>query len=401
MRRDGGGDCLDTRDLVGDRLRAVAELLLEHDARELVVPRLERRLAVLGNGEPRVSEARRDDVLVALLHDGQVAHLGGHQRREAVREHAVRVFHREVALVRAHRGHDDIFGDLEVRALELAAHADRILAEVGDLAEQRLVAAHVQPGLALEPCELGPHALGPLGGIDDHAGGAQRVDVGVWVRELDRSGREEAMAARDARGGEAGPHERHDLAAVQRDQPLHRPHERRLAPAPALRLRPHDARRDAGEQLGQDRAGIAADDAARGDGVQALLAGDLFRHQRGRVDLVLRGEPEARLCRRTVGPERGAHGRADDLFVQVGLALREAAHDHREAARRAEGGDAGVREALGVEARRHLGGKLGERAREHLGRDFLAPDLEQQVSWHGRSPRRAARPRVRPRARRR
>ena len=57
--------------------------------------------------------------------------------------------------------------------------ADRVLAEVDDLGEQRVVGPDPQAGLALEPRQLGAHQVAPGVGIDDDVGGAQRVDVAV------------------------------------------------------------------------------------------------------------------------------------------------------------------------------------------------------------------------------
>ncbi len=289
----------------------------------------------------------------------------------------------------AHRGDDHLLGHFERFGIERAADADRPLAEVDDLGDQRVVGPHAQAIALREPRELVGDGLLARVGIDDHVRRVQRGLVRDRGRDLHRVVREKAMTAAVTPGGVPGPLYRDDLGAQQRDEPLHRPHERGLAPAPAHRLRPRDAGRELDEQRRQQRAGILPGDLARRDRVQALLAGDFFLRDRGRVDAVLRGEPLPGLRQRAVRRERGGHRRTDDLVAQIRLALGELAHDQRDPARRAEHAHAGMAEPRGRELGLDLRGQLDERARQHLGRNLLAADLEQQISRHGPSPARA------------
>ena len=365
--------------LVADRLRPLAELRLEHDPRKLLVPHRERLLPILGEEELRVGEARRDHVLVALADDRGVLHDGRHHRREAVRELAGLVLHREVALVVAHRRDDDLLRHLEERGIEAARHADGILAEMDHLAEQRLVGTHAQPGLPLEPGELRAHELGARLGIDDHVRGAQGLAVPIRGRDLDRPDAQKAMALTRATRGEASPLQRHDLLTDERDQPLDRSHERGLAPAPALRLRPRHARRELGQELRQQRARIAPLHVAHRHDVLTLLARHLALRERGRIDAILRRKTLARLRERAVRRERRAHRRSHDLLVEIRLAIGELLHEHRHAPRRAEHAHSGMRQARRRELRLDLRRKVGQRLRERLRGNLLAADLEQQV----------------------
>src|SRR5205085_4820791 len=132
-------------------------------------------------------------------------------------------------------------------------------------------------------------------------------DVALGRGNLDGAWRQEAVTAAVAGGGEVRVRDADDLAAVERDEPLQRAHERGLAPAPALRLGPLDVLADdLGEDGGEQRARLLADEAAHRDGVLALLAGDFFFLQRGGVDAVLRGEALPGLGHAAVGGERGA-----------------------------------------------------------------------------------------------
>jgi hypothetical protein len=103
---------------------------------------------------------------------------------------------------------------------------------VDDLREQRLVEAHAQAGLGLEPLDLGKHRGLARLGIDDDVGRAQGLDVPVGARDLDPTLAEEPVATALAARGLAGPLKGHDVVAEQRDEPLHGPHEADLAPAP-------------------------------------------------------------------------------------------------------------------------------------------------------------------------
>ncbi len=372
------GDRLDAAQLVADRLRAVAELRLKHDAVEFLVPVVERVLLVLGEKELRVGEARRQDFFVAVRDHRRIVDDRRRQRRELRRELAVRIFEREVALVRAHRGDDHLLGHFQKRRIEAPGDADRPLAEVRDFGDQRVIGPHAQLRFTGEPLELVDDDRAALVGIDDHVRAAQRLDVRARAGELVPAGRQEAMAAALATGRLAGPLERHDLAAEQRDEPLHRPHELGVAPTPGHRLRPRDAARELAEQRRQQLARFFAGDVAPRDRVQALLARDLLLVDRARVagQPVLRGEPLACFGQRAVGRERRRHRRADDDLVELRLAIRERVDDHRESPRRAERLDLAVREPRVGELLRDRARQIDERLRQHLGRNLFAADLE-------------------------
>lgn len=343
--------------------------------------------------KPRVGQPRREHALVAGAHHRGVLGDRRRDRREARRQ-AATLLEREVALVGAHRQHQGLLGDLEEPAIEAAGDPNRVLAQAGDLVEQVVVLAHRAAGLGGQPAQLGLDHLPARRRVDDHERRAQRVDVVAGAGQVDRAGREEAVAVGGAAGGDAGVAHRHHLAAVQRHQPVQRPHEPDLAPAPAHRLGP----RDRGDQLGQERRQhggrrLAGDVAGR-HRVQALLARHLgLREGRG-IDAVLGGEAEAGLGDGAVGGERGADRRTDDALVEIGLAIGEAAHHQRQPARRAQRGHLAVRQPGGVEAGLGQRRQVHQRARQHPRRDLFGPQLEQQITGHGPPPSRAATPRA-------
>ena len=105
------------RDLVADRLRAVAELGLEHDAVELRVP-LRRTCFLRSSAKKNFASDSRGAItrLVARCDDRRI--LDDRRRRSSTNRFASLprgVLHREVALVGAHRGDDDLLGHLEER----------------------------------------------------------------------------------------------------------------------------------------------------------------------------------------------------------------------------------------------------------------------------------------------
>ena len=381
-------DADDALDLVAGRFGG-AELGLEHHVVELAAQDVEVLLAVVGEEEPRVGQPRREHALVAGAHDVGVLGDRAGDGRELRRQRAA-LLHREVALVVAHGGDQRLLRHLEEPGIEPAGDADRVLDQAGDLVDEIVVLAHGAAGLDREPRQLGLDHPPPRRGIDDHERSAQRVDVVGGAVERDRRRRQEAMTAGGAIGGEPAVAHRHDLAAVERDQPVQRAHEAHLAPAPAHRLGPRDRRDQVGEQLRQHlQRGLPGDVAGRHH-VQALLAGDLGLLQRLRIDAVLGGEAEAGLGDRAVGRERGADRRADHALVEIGLAIDQTAHDHREATRRAQRDHVGGGQARGVEARAHEGRQLGDRPRQHARRDLLAAEFEQElVTGHGPPPQRS------------
>jgi hypothetical protein len=137
-----------------------------------------------------------------------------------------------------------------------------------------------------------------------------------------------------------------------------------------------DLRKGRGEKSERWLAGLAA------------RAGDVFPF--GCFDRAKLGDFAAELAGECLGRARGfafaiegrCHGRAGELFGQIGLPLGDTPDDERQPSRRAGGPHLAVRNAKLAEALFGQAGQRGESAR-HEGRgQFLDADLEEQVVAH-------------------
>ncbi len=389
---DATGDLADARHLGRHR----AQLGLKDHVTQPRGEIVERLLAVLAEEEAGVGQARRQHPLVARADDADVAGHGAGDGDEAVGQRAAALFHGEVALVRAHRRHDDLVRHLEERLVEAAADGHRILDQVGHLVEKGVVGTDAGAGLLLDTQELGLDHLAANVGIGDDERLAQRALVGVGARlDRQRRRRKETVPAAVAAGPHAEQLHRQHRVTEQRDDPVDRAHERAGARAPAHRLGPRQLGRQAGEHRRQHLGRRQAGDQPLGDQVVALLARDLGALQGVGVQSVLAREAEGRLGRLAGVVERHPRGRTDEPLAQIRLAIGQPLDRQRQAPGRAQ-----HPQALVIEAglRQRPGGQaleVAQRAGEEPGRDLLGADLEQQISRHGRSPPRGHR---RPRA---
>jgi hypothetical protein len=198
--------------------------------------------------------------------------------------------------------------------------------------------------------------------------------------ELDGAGRQKAMPARSAPALDAGERKLDEAVPEERDEPLDGPAERRLAGAPAHRFAKgdflDDLRKGRGEKSERGLAGLAA------------RAGEVFPF--GRFDRAKLGDFAAELAGECLGRTRGfafaieggRHGRAGELFGQIGLPLGDAPDEERQPSRRADGPNVAMRDAKLAEALLGQAGQRRESAR-HEGRgQFLDADLEEQVVAH-------------------
>jgi hypothetical protein len=177
-----------------DSIELAAQPGLVGPATQFLDARPERALAVLLEEEPGVGEPRSQDPLVAVPGHGAVFHRRARDRDEPVGEPAVRVEHREVALVVAHLRDDHLGREFQVGLLEGAGDAGGVLDQPGDLIDERLVLPEAAPHLARRLGQLLLDGGATLGRIDDHPGLAQLRDV-VLRRpgERDGAGGEEAV----------------------------------------------------------------------------------------------------------------------------------------------------------------------------------------------------------------
>jgi hypothetical protein len=131
-------------DLGGELCRGLANALhlgadtaepgLEHHIAEPGRILVERALAILAEKEHGIGQPRGQDPLVARLDHIEIARDRAGDGHEAIGQRAVRVFHGEVALVRAHGRDDHFLGQLQIRGVERAAYRLGILDQIRDLA---------------------------------------------------------------------------------------------------------------------------------------------------------------------------------------------------------------------------------------------------------------------------
>ena len=230
---------------------------LVRPAAEVLHPVGERAPLVLLEEEPRVGEPGAQHALVAVARHLRILHRRAGDRDEAVLQGAAAVDHREVALVVAHLGDDDLGGELEVRPLELARDRGGMLDEEEHLLDERLVGPDRAARLPGGRRELLLDGGAALGGIDDHLRPAELRDVVVWrPGEPDRLRSHEAVAVGDRTGDDVAEAHLERPPAVEREDPAERPREGDLVPAPAHRLPEAEPGDEPLEELGEDLLGL-------------------------------------------------------------------------------------------------------------------------------------------------
>ena len=232
--RDAAGQELDAL----DALELRAELVVVDDAGELRHARFEPELAVLVVEEASILEPRPHHALVAADDRARVGELHVGNDEELRHELSRRVEQREIFLVLPH-GEDQAFlRHLEVRRVESPHVNARQLHQRGDFVEQLGVLAQ-RAAFALRGCEqLALDLIAPPGEIRDHGAVFQQaLLVFFGVAQCDLGCAHEAMATRDIARFQPEHAALNHAAPVQHDQAMHRPHELRLARAPAHHFR--------------------------------------------------------------------------------------------------------------------------------------------------------------------
>ena len=292
----------------------------------------------------------------------------------------------EEFLVGAHRGLQDLGGEVEEAVLDAAHQGDRPFGEAGILGEEAGVVDEVEAGSEGELSGVVGDPVGAVGRVEEDVGAFEPGGVVLEGGDGEGVGGVEAVAAGGVAGGEAVDGEGDGLGAglagqdaedrVERADPAER------AVAPAHGLGPGEGADGGLDGLGDDLGGGAAGAVDDGEEHVALGVGAGF-------ELV-------------AGEAGGAEEAVDGLLGGVGagalafLALArggfgEAFDGEGQAARRREGGGVGVGEAaldeaVGDEAAQVVGG-----AGLHPGGDFLGEEFEEEVG-HAVGSLRGARP---------
>ncbi len=360
---------------------------MEHDGVELAQPVFELHRLVGLEEEPRVGEpgahhplvARGDREPAVACDEVRGQDEGGSQRvGPDLPEH-------EALLVGADRRPHRLAGNLQEGFVEGSEQHNGPFHEPGDLLQQSLVLDEVETAGEGEVAGVvQDDVLAPVR-VEDDVGALQGLDVVVEAADLDRAGREEAVAIGRGAGLDPIDRERHHvrslgLGAEGRDDRLQRAHPAqgaglRRGRTPAHRFRPGEAADDLRQDLSEHVEGEAA--GALDDGhieLPLLRVGDDG------------GLIEARQSRALEEALDGALRRADTgafaLLAHVRPTGGEPGDVQREAARCREGLGALVQ---GSAFDQRIGDELPEvvgRTPLHAGGDLFGAQFEEEVR-HG------------------
>ena len=367
-----------------------AELVVIDHLRQARHARFERLLAVLIEKEFRVRQSRTHHAFVATHHRRRIRRADVAHDQEFVAELAGRIEQGKIFLVRLHGENQAFLRHVEIDGLELPGQHIGPFDQRGHFVEQGIVRdrRQVVTGSAGRRLQLLRNQGAPRLEAGDHrAVGFELLRVAVGVPEHDRIDRRlEAMAMGRAARRESERRNRHDLRAVQRNQPMGGTHEMHRGPAIVQLiahplgnrqsgdrvverpLQPLRQRRTGHHAVHEQRFGLAVDPAPEagrrfGTGTQARK---LFQQRRrGGAGSVQADTDRHELLR----------------LVLVGRLARYRSHVHCQPARRSEGGDdrIGGRQPLRLDPIRKGGRKCLAQCFQRLRRQFLDEQFDQQI----------------------
>ncbi len=306
------------------------------------------------------------------------------------------------------RRREHFLGQLQELGAECAGHDRREFDQIRNFLEQRhglrqlleqraaadaprlrLEVAH-DPIAAIDPREhhevLG-ELLAVLVETADLDGAARPAARGEKPMPVGHRARRHVLDARTRRERLARDRERHDAAAVEKEQPANRPPEHELTFAvvelrvPVHLLREDEIAEHATEHFGEHVNGGAA---AHVLGVrQVFSARRVHLNQRVEIRTELAREAEAGVGGVALGVEGRRHGRPHRRVVTIFLSIDQFRDDHREAARRRMRLDgrlhreADFRQAFAETGRERFGDR-GQPRRRHL----LDANFQEQFTIH-------------------
>ncbi len=347
---------------------------MEHHAVQPRHPAGEGRLAVLVPEELRIPEPGAQHALVTG--DDRAVFVGGQvgDDHEARREPALGILERQVFLVLAHRGDQDLLRQIHEALLDPAEQRHRPLDQARQLTEQARIVADTQPHLMRQPVRLGRDLAVALGAVDLDEGRLELVSVVLEAGDLDRRRCQEAMTVGDRTGSDRPEGQRHDLAVEQADDAVQRPHPAHRVVRPAHRLRPRKAAQDLWQKRPEHGAGWLTEACKAGDMHSALLVVLLL--QAIIVDPERPQETVERLLRR-------ADPRPASFDLDVRLARHQTAHHQDQPARRAVGRKVLVSQLGLIERGADQLAETGGGTPLHARRNLLRQELQQQLGHGG------------------
>ncbi len=385
-------------DLSGERTYA-ARLVAERSELRLAGHCIERRtaraeglLAVLLPEKGGIREARPYHALVARPHRGRVAALDVADGDEGRQQPALRILHREVALVVLESGGQHLARQGQEALLEAPGEYDRPFHQRGHFLEQRLRDQRTPLHVGRRRRDLRADVLAPRREVGQHVPAlAQRALIGSGARDADRPRGVKTMATREMARGGVEERAGHHLPAVQHHHPVHRAHEQGVARAPV-----HAAWNRQRIQRGLDQPREQRHRALTGPGTQEEQERPLaFIQARQRLDAraATLGERERRTRRQACGIERRVHRRSAALEVLLGLLGGEALHPHGEPPWCCKANELTVRQARLVEARGEARDEGLLQGGERLGWQLLGADFKEEIAplgLHATAPAAAA-----------
>ena len=342
-------------------------------------------LAVLVKEELGVRKARAHHTFIALDHRGGVFGRDVADHQEMPCQLALGIQKREVLLVRLH-GEDQAFlGHGQELFLKGASQHIGALHQRRHFVQQSVVGNGLELQLGASGVELGANGFTPFVERGHHGTlRAQGFGVSVSVRQLnDRLLRLEAMPAGTAPCLQAEQLHRHQLAAVERNEPVRGAHKVDIGPTVG-QLVAHHLR---------DRQGL--EHVLQG-GLQALGQAGARLHRVGEQGfrLSIQSALQRRIGGQTTGRQllqqsRGgltarvqAHGHRHELDANSAL-RRLGAHTLKVQAKAAGRGECGQRaisnELLALERGMDQGRKAFAQLSQRLGRQFFNEQFNQQV----------------------
>ena len=353
-----------------------AKPLLEDDRLEFFPVPCERLLAILVEEELCVRKACTQDALVAARNHIQMFPAAIAYRDEDGQEAAVRRLDREIALMVTHGRDDRLCGEREVFLLKRAAERCRILDEVEHLLEEvgrdlRRTAARLCRLRDL----LTDHRAATLG-IDD--------DVRLLTRRLIVGGRSDyerlrgkrTMSARRIPTRHICERKGHDLIPVERNDPADWADEAEVQIAPAHAVRQGNRTDQLRQKLREERRRLRP--LLMHGGVDIAIA----LNELGRVDSLPARKTRARLRRIPLRIKGNVDRGAARLRAHILLTLRKPRHEKSRATRRTDGTQTLIAKAMLREEIAREPFQIGEEMGHDMCRDFLRPDLEQQILTH-------------------
>ena len=354
-----------------------AEFCLEGEPAQFGAEGFQRLGDVVFPEESGVGVAGTDDGFVARPHGGNV-HTPVGDGDEVGQEVALGVFHREIALVLAHDGHQHFTRQAEILFFKRTAQGHRRFVEVGDFIKQVAFGffGHAPAHFGGEGLGGFPDGFAALVHVQHDAVRGERAFVHVGAGDVEGLRLGAAHVARGAPAHHTGVLERNHLFAQQRHNPAQGAGVGDVSPVPAHALGEGDAGNERGQGFGEHVAGGATFFTHMGDNVFAPVY--LAPFEGAHVHALRAGKAQGGFGGVPLGVECDACGGTFHHFFFIALARRHAFDNHGETARRSFDAHALVVQAQVAEQCGNTLAQLRHRQRHVIGGQFFGADFQHE-----------------------